>query len=361
MRISPETALFGEGRVTTASANQMFEKRFESFSDEDLLFILDPINKREMEKKYSDLTSSERIENITSAFRVANRDDDYGPQHRSEIQDRLIAASNQRCNIYETYLKRISTYTNGIFGTLTTVLGGAGAIVTGEQAARTLSGLAGISSGTRSELNQAVFESITTSVIIPGIQNRRNEILQNILSKREEPLSNYTIQGAIADVIKYHGACSMDTGIAYAQKSIQAYEDIGLTRSLETQENLKLMRSLSEPSALKVDRELVAATTKLNEFSSTISEYLKLVKPEQTPLHNKLLQLKNSSTDGELRTKASLLDSELKELLINYFSTKGVEKSKQYSLLEAQQIKVEAFIKDLEAENAMALAEVKNQ
>ena len=153
----------------------------------------------------------------------------------------------------------------------------------------------------------------------------------------------------------------MDTGIAYAQKSIQAYEDIGLTRSLETQENLKLMRSLSEPSALKVDRELVAATTKLNEFSSTISEYLKLVKPEQTPLHNKLLQLKNSSTDGELRTKASLLDSELKELLINYFSTKGVEKSKQYSLLEAQQIKVEAFIKDLEAENAMALAEVKNQ
>ena len=174
VRISPETALFGEGRVTTASANQMFEKRFESFSDEDLLFILDPINKREMEKKYSDLTSSERIENITSAFRVANRDYDYGPKHKSEIQDRLIAASNQRCNIYETYLKRISTYTNGIFGTLTTVLGGAGAIVTGEQAARTLSGLAGISSGTRSELNQAVFESITTSVIIPGIQNRRN-------------------------------------------------------------------------------------------------------------------------------------------------------------------------------------------
>ena len=42
----------------------------------------------------------------------------------------MIAASNQRCNLYMTYLKRVSVYTNGLFGSLTTILGGAGAIVT---------------------------------------------------------------------------------------------------------------------------------------------------------------------------------------------------------------------------------------
>ncbi|MCP5242923.1 MAG: hypothetical protein H6940_05740 [Burkholderiales bacterium] len=55
-------------------------------------------------------------------------------------------------------------------GTLTTALGGAGAIVTGAEAARILAGLAGIASGTRAELNQAIFESVATSVIVPAIQ-----------------------------------------------------------------------------------------------------------------------------------------------------------------------------------------------
>jgi hypothetical protein len=235
--IGPEQSMFGGGRVTTASANQLFDSGFEAFTDEELLQLLDPENKAGAKaeaaaeiapvRQYQNLTESEKIALLRKSFRAANVDAVYKEAHRAQIQDRLIAASNQRCNLFTTYLKRISTYNNGIFGTLTTILGGAGAIVTGESAARILSGLAGISSGTRAELNQAIFESVTSSVIVPSIHNTRADLLKEILAKRGKALSEYTVEGAIADAIMYHGACSMDAGIAYAQKSIQAFDDIG--------------------------------------------------------------------------------------------------------------------------------------
>ncbi len=228
--IGPEKSLFGAGKVTSASADQMFYDNFEAFNDEQLFKLLDPENKTELKGDFKNLSDSQKIEYLRKAFRIANTNDQYGTAHRSQIQDRLIAASNQRCNVYATYLKRINSYQNGIFGTLTTILGGAGAIVTGDTAPRILSGLAGISSGTRAELNQAIFESITTSVIIPGIQKTRSALLKEMLDKRTKNLSEYTIEGAIADAIEYHGACSMDTGISCAQKSIQSFDDVGIKK-----------------------------------------------------------------------------------------------------------------------------------
>lgn len=242
MKIGPEQSFFGAGKVTSALADQMFYDNFEAFNDEQLFQLLDPENKslpykRDSEnkpltnkKEFKDLDPSEKIQCLRMAFRIANSDPIYGIAHRSQIQDRLIAALNQRCNVYATYLKRINSYQNGIFGTLTTILGGAGAIVTGDTAPRILSGLAGISSGTRAELNQAIFESITTSVIIPGIQKTRSALLKEMLNKRTKDLSEYTIEGAIADAIEYHGACSMDTGISCAQKSIQSFDDVGIKK-----------------------------------------------------------------------------------------------------------------------------------
>lgn len=227
--------MFGERRVTSASVNQMFDPEFEGFNDEKLLLLLDP-DSIGIDEEYSKLSDSNKIKKLNKAFAVANETANK-TKRVSEIQDRLIAASDQRCNLYTTYLKRISEYTNGTFGTLTTVLGGAGAIVTGATSARVLSGLAGISSGTRAELNQATFESISTSVIIPGIQKTRDKFRGEMHDNRKD--DNYTVEGAIADVIRYHGACSMDTGIAYAQKSIQLYDDVGVDEIISTMKKLK--------------------------------------------------------------------------------------------------------------------------
>jgi len=196
---------------------------------------------------------SAKIKYLSEAFLEANNSPN-ATDLRAQIQDRVIAASDQRCNLYMTYLKRVSTYENGIFGTLTTILGGAGAIVTGENSARVLSGLAGMSSGTRAELNQALFESVATSIITPGIEKARSEFLVEIMKKRKDPLlaiGVYTIQGAIADAIKYHGLCSLDQVINSAQKSLQAPKAVGMPELIQTLKAYEAARSEIFPKPAK--------------------------------------------------------------------------------------------------------------
>ncbi|HHS92428.1 MAG TPA: hypothetical protein ENK82_03715, partial [Campylobacterales bacterium] len=220
-------------RVNLAGANQLFSKNFESFDNEKLLYLLDPLQEgRAVKQNLTEIKSlhkphQEKMtdeQKLRMAFYNANNTSLYSRAHRSQIQDRLIAASNQRCNLYKVYLKRVSTEQNSIFGTLTTILAGAGSIVTNTSTARTLSGLASIASGTRAELNHAIFESVTTSIIIPGIDSRRKTLHDRIMKQREKSLTDYTVEAAIADVIKYNGACSIDSGISNAQKRIQSYD-----------------------------------------------------------------------------------------------------------------------------------------
>lgn len=61
---------------------------------------------------------------------------------------------------------------------------------------------------------------VIKTVVIPGIDKARNEIKDNMTKEYSQPSDKNTIEGLIADVIRYHGACSLDAGIASAQKSI---------------------------------------------------------------------------------------------------------------------------------------------
>ena len=358
----PENSIFGGGRVTSAAANQIFDPEFEKITDDQLYLLLDPKNADTSYEKFKGSSNSEKSEYLRKAFMNANCEGVYGLSHRSQIQDRLIAASNQRCNVYVTYLKRLNTYQNGIFGTLTTILGGVGAIVTGENSARLLSGLAGISSGTRAELNEAIFESISTSVIIPGIEKTRSELLEEILKKRSKTLEVYTIEGAIADVIKYHGACSMDTGISYAQKSIQSYGDIGIKRFNEVQNMLGTARSASESFTIGPLTSLVVSEKVLDDFANKLSEYKKKTdssKPEQkTLIDNLKIIIGFANKNGELREEALKLDGDLKVAIFNFASATGAEKSDNFSKLETQQISARDFAKRIDAKNTEVYLEV---
>lgn len=344
--VGPEQGMFGGGRVTTASANQIFDPDFEGFTDEQLLQLLDPENKADGagRKAYRDMTSSEKIAQLRKSFRVANEDQVYKEAHRAQIQDRLIAASNQRCNLFTTYLKRVSTYNNGIFGTLTTILGGAGAIVTGENAARLLSGLAGISSGTRAELNQAIFESVATSVIVPSIHKARDDLLKEILKKRSQPIKDYTIEGAIADAIMYHGACSMDAGIGHAQKSIQAFDDIGVKRFTDIQTSLGVSRSISASFTLGPVASPVVAKKVLDAFAAKLPDYKKKLK-DPAPLGKLEAEVKD---DGALGKEAIKLDDSLKQLLFEYSAATGAQKTDGFRKIEAQQADARAFARKIE-------------
>ena len=147
---------------------------------------------------------------------------------RDAAQDRILRASESRCGYYERYLRRVQSDSALGFGALATVLGGAGAIVTNLSDARALAGAAGISSGVGAEVQKELFSNLASTVIIPGIEKRRSDLLNKMVHNRCYAVDQYTAGMAIADAIAYHNACSLDTGIAEAGLAMKEASSPGL-------------------------------------------------------------------------------------------------------------------------------------
>ncbi|MCO7190827.1 MULTISPECIES: hypothetical protein [unclassified Pseudoalteromonas] len=145
---------------------------------------------------------------------------------RNRVQDRILSASTQRCNLYKVYLKRIESRNNFWLGTVTTVFGGAGAVFTSESASRILAGLAGVTSGVRAEFNQAYLANQATELIAKGIDLKRRGIKAEItLRQQESDVQKYSLFGALSDALEYHGACNILTGLEVAGKAVDNLED----------------------------------------------------------------------------------------------------------------------------------------
>ena len=149
---------------------------------------------------------------------------------RNEVQDRIVAASNQRCGQYKNFLKQFDSETNTILGGLATAVGGAGAIFTPANTARALSGIAAIFSGWRAEVSADFFNNLTIQVVTKGIEARRKEIHDQMLTDRKDAdLSQYSVQRAVGDAAVYHYNCSLIAGLEQAAQSIERAENPGLS------------------------------------------------------------------------------------------------------------------------------------
>lgn len=225
----PEFSTLGGGgdRVNSAGVHQMLGPEFEEI---DLVRLLAPdgLDGKFIERCGDAAKARSQAEQeaaksclIDSAFDAFRRDASrHTPEVRNGIQDRLIAASDQRCNVYLIYIQRHHEQNSFILGSLTSFLGGAGAIATGVTASRALAGSAGITSGVRAEYEQSYYYNQAASIISAGIRKRRAGILNQIDSVRldaasKQPVSvqAYTPERAISDALRYHGACTLLSGL----------------------------------------------------------------------------------------------------------------------------------------------------
>jgi hypothetical protein len=221
----PEYSLLGGARANLAGVHQIIDAHEEQFDDARLASLI---------ARFARAPNPGSMDGALAAF-----DSDLERNHirawqedrrlgRNEIQGILLTASIQRCNFYKQYLRRISSHEEFAMGSLATIFGGVGAIVTGVQATRIFSALAGISSGIRAEFMQDFLSNLSTSVIIPGIEKRRGEILIEIANKRCLGVPSYSLTMAIADAVRFHGACSADVGIAEAGQAVGRSNEVGL-------------------------------------------------------------------------------------------------------------------------------------
>ncbi len=153
-------------------------------------------------------------ERLQCAFNQFYLDKNEQALRRNRVQDRIIAASNQRCANYKKHVRRTYTTNNAILGGFTTLAAGLGSIFTSESVVRSLAGTAGILSGVRAEINEVYFQQNTIQLLAQGFEDRRKEILEEILNRRSSAgIEDYNVELAVADAILYHDACSMLTGL----------------------------------------------------------------------------------------------------------------------------------------------------
>ncbi|MEQ8355169.1 MAG: hypothetical protein RH942_06495 [Kiloniellaceae bacterium] len=174
---------------------------------------------------------------------------DTQTRRRNSVQARLNGASDQECSYFLDQIRKDQTGFNFALGSLTTALGGVGAIVTGAGLARAFSGAAAIASGVKAEGNDANFRQLTAEVIVRGIVAKRTELLESVKARRKAHIGDYTVEDAVADSVRYHSFCNLISGLEHASKQVQLSEDPGLKRTL------KLLQSAGIEGAVTFDLE----------------------------------------------------------------------------------------------------------
>jgi hypothetical protein len=227
---------FADGRAGIATPRSFMNK---SYEEVDIIAALtDGAAKTEITDKTTDVEASTALQAAYTKFYQLGSERLKGAERRNQIQDELFRASDQRCNYYKAYLYHLQSTQRGFLGSLSTALGGLGAIFTSASTARALSGAAGITSGVSAELMEAQYASLTIQVLTEGIEKQRKDVYEAARSQRfvADPLtktsrlaslSEYTVEHAILDAVRYHGACTITEGLRAAASSIQTIRHPG--------------------------------------------------------------------------------------------------------------------------------------
>ena len=222
------TSLFDKDAKSTG-AIQIIEKKAK-FVKVDLAALLDPKNMGQTPNP-PDEDHKDLIENAFTGFYDASYGDETDQiLRRNRVQSRLIAASNETCADFREKLRQLQAEPNFFLGAVTTILAGAGAVVPSVAAAQILSGSAGVVSGIRAEFNQTYFAQLAVEVITKGIEKKRDDILVKINKKKANLIKDYTVERAVSDALKYHGACNLISGLEEASDRLTVADDPGFKR-----------------------------------------------------------------------------------------------------------------------------------
>jgi len=189
-----------------------------------------------------------RLEAALAAF-YDSRNNTFGEpeDRRDRLQDRLIGASDANCATFAQTIYGTQASSNFLFGGLATSLAGAGAITTNEQTARLLSGLAAISSGLRTEANEDFFRKQWMEAVVKAIDTSRDRMRADMAIRKAQSISDYPVEAAIADAIRYNGECSLVAGMKQVNSAVNIADDPA---------GMKALRNTFRQAGYKVDFNL---------------------------------------------------------------------------------------------------------
>lgn len=242
----------------------------EKFESLNIFLILDPESRahgnydsqargvNHATRKWDELNESEKYDLAFKAFyKYYNGNPDELKLARNRVQDRVLAASIARCNVFKTYLQRDQSDLNFATGFGATAAGVLGALLPGARAASNLAGVAGLFSGLRAEFNQAYYANLAAHVVVRGIDVVQAETWQRIQKDAQKrPISEYTVEAALKDAIFFDGLCSVVSGMEQAAESIRSYADPGLDAVQRTMIRSKQIQLLAKDDNIKTLKDL---------------------------------------------------------------------------------------------------------
>lgn len=236
---------------------------------------------------------------------------------RDRVQNRIMGEADRRCELFKVHLNAMQSNTEFGAGAIATILGGIGALWSSETGARALAGAAGITSGVNAEFQKAYFQQMLVSVIASGIDMKRSEIANELGNKRLNGIDNYSLETAVADGIRYAGACSLVEGTKKAKERIAEAGVLGIHQIEEALDRQRILgakaylatrlteptdpRELSDFKEIKkivTDAETKSGPTKFSgswmtwstERGSPLTPYLHFM-AEQTSLQGEFLAI----------------------------------------------------------------------
>jgi len=217
-------------------------------------------------KKYNMEEAFSYFQCVTKDMLARSSDEIKVRNARNSIQERILAASTQRCNAFETNLQRTSSRHNFYSGLLSTAAGTVGGLVTAADGARIFSGVSGVASGYRAEFNQDYMANLATHVITEGIDKRRREVYAQIQTRGQgKSMSEYPLEAAVKDALYYHGQCSVIVGFQEAADAIKYVVDPGMDASIRALSKINLAKQLTANPSTKTSAEVMTELEEINK------------------------------------------------------------------------------------------------
>ena len=227
---------------------------------------------------------------------------------RNRIQERILAASDQRCRVFKVALQRDQARSNFWLGTLATLSGAAGGVVEAATGARILSATAGLLSGVRAEYNQDFYANLLFAVITKGIEERRREAYQEIQRNGQtKAIAAYPVEAAVKDAILYDSLCNTGVGLQQAQDSIRLAADPGIDAMNRYLIKANLTRTILEKQ--------IADQSQLEKAGTDLQAGVLVSKGDRTDFGSQLTSSEVSpetEVDALVRSKIAQIDAAVK-------------------------------------------------
>lgn len=321
--------------------------RRESFEQVNLLEMIDPkgesikagYDEDWNKKDGKGIDFGKRYDLVLNWFSRQPDQTDWKRLRRNSVQDKIIAVSTSRCNVFKTYLRRQQVDVNFMLGSLTTASGVLGAVLPGVNASRNLAGAAGLFSGLRSEYNQSYYSNLAAHVIVQGIELRQNRLKKELIDGRQNrTIADYSMEAAISDAIVIDGNCSAVAGLIEAQESIREVENPGLKMAARVAASQSALREISQTSYTQLMKDgtleklLAAAGSHVPSLAVTSTR----ANDPAGGLGNELSNARDSVTRiaSTIEYRAATVESEFDRL-----QTKAEKDSKTKSPLTSTQVR----------------------